>query len=47
MLGIRDIAMNKIDKVHSRKLQVKMDFWCTQRNKQLELNVLVEHYGYL
>lgn len=43
----RERAMNKIDKVHKRKLQVKMDFWCAQRNEQLELDVLVEFYGHL
>lgn len=33
--------MNKTDKVYSLKLWVKMDFWCSQRNEQLEMEVLV------
>lgn len=33
--------MNKTDKVYARKLWVRMNFWCSQRNEQLELDVLV------
>lgn len=38
--------MEKIDKVYTKKLQVKMGFWCSQRNAQLELGILVEDCGH-